>query len=85
MLKTRSRGTLDRVLEFSAVAASEAALRRVPIPGVARFAVAPILLRVARNRRARNLLLGLAAVGLVATLLSDWSGRNDEDEWGEPY
>jgi hypothetical protein len=76
---------MDRILEFGAVAATGAALRRVPIPGVARFAVTPLILRIARNRRARNILLGLAAVGLVATLLSDYKARDEADEWDEPY
>ena len=84
-MRRRSRGTLDRILEYSAVAATGAALRRVPIPGVARFAVTPLLLRVARNRRARNVLLGLAAIGLVATLLSDYTAQDDAEEWDEPY
>ena len=84
-MRKRSRGTMDRILEYSAVAATGAALRRVPIPGLARFAVTPLILRIARNRRARNILLGLAAVGLVATLLSDYTGRDDADELDEPY
>lgn len=84
-MRRRSRGMLDKILEYSAVAATGAALRRVPIPGVARFAVTPLLLRVARNRRARNVLLGLAAIGLVATLLSDYTADNESEEWDEPY
>ena len=84
-MRKRSRGTLDRILEFSTVAATGAALRKAPIPGIARFAATPLILRIARNRRARNILLGLAAVGLVATLLSDYSGRDEPEEWDEPY
>lgn len=84
-MRKRSRGRMDRILEYGTVAATGAALRRVPIPGVARFAVTPLILRIARNRRARNVLLGLAAVGLVVTLLSDYTGRDEPDEWGEPY
>lgn len=84
-MRKRSRGTMDRILEYSAVAATGAALRKAPIPGVARFAVTPLLLRVVRNRRARNVLLGLAAIGLVATLLSDYTGKDDPEEWDEPY
>jgi hypothetical protein len=81
----KRRGGFDRVLEYSAVAAAEAALGRAALPGIARFAATPVLLRIVRNRKARNVLLGLAAAGLVLSLLSDWSGRDDEEEWDEPY
>ncbi|HEX5632489.1 MAG TPA: hypothetical protein VFX50_04645 [Gemmatimonadales bacterium] len=43
----------------------------------------PWLLGVSRNRNARNLFLGLAAVSLVVTALTDWQDEDDELEYAE--
>ena len=81
----KRRGGLDRVLEYSAIAAAEAALGKAAVPGIARFAITPVLLRIVRNRKARNVVLGLAAAGIVVSLLSDWRRSEGEEEWDEPY
>jgi hypothetical protein len=68
------------LLDYAAMAALALAPRF--LPPRARRAVLPALpwlLGAGRNRRARNLLLGLAAASLVVTVLT---GRRDED--GEP-
>ena len=81
----KRRGGFDRILDYSAVAAAEAALGRAALPGIARFAATPLLLRIVRNRKARNILLALAAAGVVVSLLSDSAGNDGQEEWDEPY
>ena len=75
---------LDGLLKLATVTATGALLGRIPMPGLARIAVTPLLFRLARNPRVRTVALGLAAIGLVATMLSDRPDAADE-EWGEAY
>ena len=71
-MRTRSRGTMDRILEYSAVAATGAALRKAPIPGVARFAVTPLLLNAFVPEGVLSVLLNAARwVGVVIAVATD--------------
>ena len=61
---------LKRAVPFKAHGAMDAAMAPI-IPAL------PWLLGFARDRRARNFFLGLAAITVVVTALTDWSPENE--------
>lgn len=71
---------LNGLLDVVAVAATGAFLQRAPLPGIARFAATPVLLRLVRNRGVRNIALAIAGIGVLAALLSDRADP-DPEEW----
>ena len=83
-MRKRNGRALNGLLDLAAVTATGAMLRRAPLPGLARMAAMPFVLRLVRNRAVRNVALGLAAIGLAATLLAGDDDRTEvEDDWNE--
>ena len=81
-MRKRNGRALNGLLDLAAATATGAVLRRAPLPGVARMAAMPFVLRLVRNRTVRNVALGLAAIGLAATLLSgDHDPVEPDDDW----
>lgn len=66
--------SLKRAVPFKAHGALDAAM--APL-----FPALPWLLGFARDRRARNFFLGLAAITVLATVLTDWSPSTSEQRW----
>ena len=85
-MRNPAASALNGVIDYAAFAVAGAALQRAPIPGLARVVGTPLLVRAVRSARGRKVLLGLAAVGLVAMLIADWpDGDDSAEEWDEPY
>jgi hypothetical protein len=87
-----ARGLAAGYTALSALTDSPLAVRRA-VPWKAHGAVdkllgvaipaLPWVMGVSRNRNARNLFLGLAAVTLVVTALTDWADEDDEYDFAD--
>jgi hypothetical protein len=66
--------SVKRAVPFKAHGALDAAM--APL-----FPALPWLLGFARDRRARNFFLGLTAITVLVTLLTDWSPSRSEQRW----